>query len=382
MRSLFPSIIAILLILPYGIYADTQTNASKTFTTNLSVGSSGTQVLVLQKFLNKDTYTRIANSGPGSPGNETDYFGILTKSAVIRFQEKYISEVLTPVGLSKGNGYVGSYTRAKLNSFSTSQAKAPDTTLVPMSPQHGTGTTTTLQTATNFLVKDNERVDIYAGDKMIASVQNKIATAINSSIASQSTATITPPMIKPADVPSVVISEISPRSGIPGTRISIAGFGIPSNIDIYFGSNYIIRKVSKNSSGNLSFIVPPIPPARYDVAIKTNDTVSNTVTFVIKDPRNPTVHIQKISPSAISYGGTITIIGSGFSVKDNVVVTRYQKFTGVPSSDGKTLIIQLAPENLKESAKIGDGTRNIPMSLYVVNDYGFSDSEKSFTMTI
>lgn len=51
----------------------------------LSVGSEGEDVRELQKFLNGQGFT-IAPSGPGSPGQETNYFGPLTAAALERFQ--------------------------------------------------------------------------------------------------------------------------------------------------------------------------------------------------------------------------------------------------------------------------------------------------------
>lgn len=48
-------------------------------------------------------------------GLVTGNFLTATRAAVIRFQEKYVSEILTPVGLSRGTGYIGSSTRNKLN---------------------------------------------------------------------------------------------------------------------------------------------------------------------------------------------------------------------------------------------------------------------------
>lgn len=82
---------------------------------NLAVGSIGYDVLMLQKFLNTDSRTQLAQFGPGSPGQESQYFGPITKAAVIRFQNIYAANVLHPIGLTQGTGYVGSMTRAFLS---------------------------------------------------------------------------------------------------------------------------------------------------------------------------------------------------------------------------------------------------------------------------
>ena len=81
----------------------------------LKLGARGKEVKYLQIILNSDPKTALATSGPGAPGQETDYFGLLTKQAITKFQEKYAKDVLNPWGLSQGTGFVGKTTQAKLN---------------------------------------------------------------------------------------------------------------------------------------------------------------------------------------------------------------------------------------------------------------------------
>ena len=93
-----------------GTTGSTAMSTGYTFNTNLTVGSTGVDVMNLQKVLNMSAATQVASTGAGSPGMETSYFGNATKAAVIKFQ---LANGITPAV-----GYVGPVTRAKLNTMS------------------------------------------------------------------------------------------------------------------------------------------------------------------------------------------------------------------------------------------------------------------------
>lgn len=103
---------------PADVSAQT-TTACFTFTTNHKLGQSGGEVMEIQKFLNKSADTQVFATGAGSPGNETSYFGARTKAAVVKFQNKYAADILTPLGLSAGTGFWGAASRAKANALCT-----------------------------------------------------------------------------------------------------------------------------------------------------------------------------------------------------------------------------------------------------------------------
>jgi peptidoglycan hydrolase-like protein with peptidoglycan-binding domain len=89
--------------------------AGFSFKMDLMPGDTDPAVKELQKVLNSSPDTAIAGTGSGSLGQESTYFGDSTKAAVIKFQEKYKTEILTPNGLTAGTGLVGKSTRTKLN---------------------------------------------------------------------------------------------------------------------------------------------------------------------------------------------------------------------------------------------------------------------------
>lgn len=85
------------------------------FGRDLKLGSAGEDVMELQKYLNQAGF-RVADSGAGSPGNETNYFGPATQTAVIKFQQAH--------GISLANGYFGSTTRVIINQSHAVQSGA------------------------------------------------------------------------------------------------------------------------------------------------------------------------------------------------------------------------------------------------------------------
>ena len=78
------------------------------FTRYLKQGMSGYDVKELQIFLNDQGY-KVATTGPGSAGNETEFFGPETEMAVVKWQEAHADAILTPQGLTQGTGLFYNY---------------------------------------------------------------------------------------------------------------------------------------------------------------------------------------------------------------------------------------------------------------------------------
>jgi ABC-type transport system substrate-binding protein len=93
-----------------------ETNATFLFKNNLKYGSKGQEVKELQKCLSKDKEVY-------PQGKITGEFGNDTKQAVIRFQEKYAEEILSPAGIKKGTGDVKLLTREKFNQVCQEEPK-------------------------------------------------------------------------------------------------------------------------------------------------------------------------------------------------------------------------------------------------------------------
>ena len=99
--------------------------AGVTFSRNLAVGATGSDVKCLQALLNTSASTQVSATGAGSPGNETTYFGSRTLAAAKVYQA---ANGITPADR------VGPLTRAKLNAWLGGSPSTPSTPSTPTVP--------------------------------------------------------------------------------------------------------------------------------------------------------------------------------------------------------------------------------------------------------
>ena len=86
-----------------------------TFSQNHQLWDTGADITALQQYLNAHGFP-LVSTGWGSPGNETDTFGLHTYAALVKFQE---------ANNLPATGYFGPLTRA---AFELMTASSTDTT--------------------------------------------------------------------------------------------------------------------------------------------------------------------------------------------------------------------------------------------------------------
>lgn len=155
-----PILIAVALFFSLSFYINA---AFGPFNRDLSLGSTGRDVQALQQALNSNSSTRVAPSGPGSPGLETRYFGQLTRIALIKFQQAH---ALVATGILDGaTRDVFNSTNSSSNTSSTGTTSSPQDalnatyrasiTMIPGFPY--------IDSVSSKSVKNGDTITIYGG---------------------------------------------------------------------------------------------------------------------------------------------------------------------------------------------------------------------------
>jgi peptidoglycan hydrolase-like protein with peptidoglycan-binding domain len=329
-----------MVVLPF--YALSET--SYVFTTDLKLGQTSPDIKQLQIILNSDLRTRIATYGPGSPGQETSYFGSLTKAAVIRFQNNYASEILIPNGLSYGTGIVGPSTRKKLN-----KSTVPDegsVTYRPIGSQN-----TAIQGQNQLLGGQNQSAVINATGPRLYSV--------------------------------------FPYQARPGDSITINGEGITQNTTVSFGT--AVAKVSSvNSSGTTAQVTIPSNIGYSDYSLSMSNGGSSSVNqgfavhLIVSANPQPAPVVSSVSPTVITTLDTpITVTGSGFT-QNNAIYTGFGNISGLVSTNGTSFTF--TPSQLPQLAQLQAVLRSrqtgllLYIDFYVMNENGMTQKVSRFNV--
>ncbi len=338
------------------------------FNQNLKQGDRNSNVLVLQRFLNTDPDTIVSNSGFGSEGNETDYFGPLTKDAVIRFQNKYADEILRPIDLDYGTGFVGLKTRAWLNSLRPTQLSLSESA----NSSSGNIVKTSAETSQTQMRTEEQRK---LQDRLIPQVADVSELLIKN--------------VYQENDPAVRLIFLSSHSGSFDETISFYGTGfLPSGNTIHFGEAYMIQDIQSSSPNKIIVnLDKSIPPANYSVWISNKNGQSDkNQFFVITDGFSSPPVIKNILPAEATYKTEMTIIGSGFSKEGNEVRTSFGIIPSVSSFDGQTLRFTIDTPELLTLSQLKNKGKNVtfemPAWVYVVNKNGISKEQLQFKIKI
>lgn len=290
---------------------------------DLRLGDEGLDVYNLQVILNSSAGTRVAESGPGSSGQESQVFGPKTEDAVRRFQAANASEVLSPAGLSSPTGFVGPRTRAALGRVGAAigAKSAP--------AQSSLGATLSSGNAGSF-----------GGSSIFAT----LGAALGGGPVSSSVA--------PTDVISESIARQNVANGAPVIFPSetlkvdrqedsfLIGYGFASStayeiIDVETGRKF--ADATARTSNAIYFTPIATRSGAYKIYAKSKDgQPSNTVTVYLSSDSGP--KIRRVTPDPLVLGEEMTIQGDNFDATGNSVITPFGRIDNVPSTRGKISI--------------------------------------------
>ncbi|MCK9583278.1 MAG: peptidoglycan-binding protein, partial [Endomicrobiales bacterium] len=240
--------------------------AGVTFTRNLTVGATGSDVKCLQVLLNTNGFT-LAATGAGSPGMETSYFGPITLAAVKAFQA---AKGWTPAN------QVGPLTRGALNALiGTPGGVTPPVVVIPTGPVSAT------------LSFDNP--------------------AAGSLINSQAT----------ADVLHINFAGTGTVTSVTLQRTGISTQNTLSNVYLYDGATRLTDGYSFNASGTLTMNGLNIAVSGSKVISVKVDTASNAVTYA------SSVAVALTGYTANGTAEVANVQGNTFSIVTGSAATAY-----------------------------------------------------------
>ena len=201
------------------------------FEGTVAEGEENLTIKNLQIILNQDSRTQVSESGVGSPGQESAFFGVKTRGALARFQRLN--------GVSGEYGFVGPKTRLVLNK--------------KLAELYLSETPTSTNKISNKLVK-TEKSFILRLPAGVRGNSTSLAEKKSPYIKRLEKAKKTTSSTKKAEiVGNPKISALSPTSGTYGTTVTIKGENFTSTGNTIYTGYSILKNVASLDKKTLTF---------------------------------------------------------------------------------------------------------------------------------
>lgn len=316
-------------------------NCPSPWSRTLRMGSAGVDVKALQIYLNKSPTTRIADFGPGSPGEESTTFGKATARAVVKFQTE---QDLTASGL------FGPITRERLtNERVCAAATSSGAIQATNTPQ----VKVTEKTLALESLHSAARESIEKSSDLMTKFGYPVSDFSN--------------LAK-----KVILAAPAPRAILPGSTVTLRGMGFAEASYVTLGNQKISVSRLDNYSGTIA-IPGNTSSGLYDLTLNSNGNRSEVQRIAILEKDKTAPAISKFDPATGNVGTSVTLTGTGFA-ETNDIDTSAGVITGV-SSDGKTIRFTLRGDPILVDVN-GTLLKSLPMTIRVVNKYGVSNSIK------
>lgn len=217
---------------------------------------------------------------------------------------------------------------------------------------------------------NDKSINLYSTDEKLKSLQNYVVREVKKGSPDADV------LSKYNQINEPIIFSLSNNFAKSGQVVSVEGQNMNSVSKVYFGEGFFTDSITSNTLNKVSFLVPQIPPDKYDLAVLNKNGLSNTTTFVLKGDL-PIPAINDISPNEVNFGDEVTIKGKNFTKDDNDVYTQFGMFKNLKSSDGDTIKFVFKPETVLptyESKR--DYNQEWSFNIQVVNPNGFSNYSK------
>jgi hypothetical protein len=353
LKSIFTGLFVFFALAVPALTFGQATSSTPPFAANLQLWDRGSEVLSLQQFLNQHGFP-VSRTGAGSSGQETDFFGLKTYAALVKFQ--------AAEGLP-ATGFFGPLTRAAIarvtatgaptNAQTTASSTPPATTfsgipqLIPLpagyTPGYGGGG----GTAGSGTSGGGSSSDTTPPTVSLTAPTNG-ATVSGTAVALSATA---------SDNVAVASVQFKADGTNIGSAAATSPYSTTWNSKLVADGSHTIAAVAEDTSGNyatssIGVTVDNTPPVISTISVSTTTTTSSSavITWTTNEAASSTVSYGitsaygTASSSAAfttSHSITLTALASGTIYHFQIAATDNQG--NLATSSDATFTTQLAP---------------------------------------